>query len=404
MKDKKHILIISQYFFPESFRINDICQELVKRGYKITVLTGIPNYPDGKFFSGYNWFKKRREVWEGIEIIRIPIVSRGKSNIRLILNYYSFVVSGFFWNLFTKLNADMVFTFEVSPMIQAKIGIWYAQKHKVPNYLYVQDLWPDNLEIVGGIHNKVILAHYWKMSNKIYKNYTNILATSQSFVEEIENRMQKNAEKVVYWPQYAEDFYVPTKCRNVYEILNNEKFKIVFTGNIGYAQGLEILPKTALHLKDKGISDICFVIVGNGRYKEHLIAETCDLGVEKMFLFMERQPSDAIPNILSSCDVAFVSFMNNALFEKTIPAKLQSYMACGMPIIGSASGETERIINEANCGQCAQIGNVKELVQAIENIRNSDLKLMSCNSRNYYLKNFDKRILMDRLITLLESI
>ena len=129
---KKHILVISQYFYPEQFRINDICQEWVKRGYKITVLTGIPNYPQGRFYKGYNWFQKRRDEYKGIHVIRIPLIPRGNCAIMLMLNYFSFVFFGFFWKLFTRVKADKVFIFEVSPMTQALIGVWYAKKEKVP--------------------------------------------------------------------------------------------------------------------------------------------------------------------------------------------------------------------------------------------------------------------------------
>ena len=154
---REHILVVSQYFYPENFRINDICAEWVKKGYKVTVVTGIPNYPQGKFYKGYGWFKRRKETWNGVDIIRIPLISRGKSSIRLALNYFSFVISGWFWKLFTRVKADIVFTFEVSPMTQALVGVWYAKRRKIPHYLYVQDLWPDNVEIVTGIKSKAIL-------------------------------------------------------------------------------------------------------------------------------------------------------------------------------------------------------------------------------------------------------
>ena len=127
----KHILVISQYFYPEPFRINDICQEWIKRRHKVTVLTGIPNYPEGKFYKGYGWFKKRKENWNGVNIIRIPIISRGHSSFRLILNYYSFVISGWLWKAFTRLKPDLIFTFEVSPMTQALIGKWFSKRRKI---------------------------------------------------------------------------------------------------------------------------------------------------------------------------------------------------------------------------------------------------------------------------------
>ena len=167
---KKHILIVSQYFYPEQFRINDIATEWANRGYQVTVLTGIPNYPQGKFYKGYGWFKNRKEIWNNIEIIRIPLFARGKSSIGMVLNYFSFIVSGWWWKCFTRVKADLVFTFEVSPMTQALIGVWYSKKHKIPNYLYVQDLWPENVEIVTGIHNRYIIGAIDKMVDYIYKN------------------------------------------------------------------------------------------------------------------------------------------------------------------------------------------------------------------------------------------
>lgn len=386
----KHILVISQYFYPESFRINDICQEWIKRGHKVTVLTGIPNYPEGKFYKGYGWFKKRKENWNGIDIIRIPIISRGHSSIRLVLNYYSFVWSGWFWKSFTRLKPDLIFTFEVSPMTQALIGKWFSKRRKIPNYLYVQDLWPENLEVVGGVHNKHILKHYQKMSDKIYKRCTKIFATSPSFVKAIQERVE-DKEKVIYWPQYAEDIYKPVDNSHSSEISNGGKFKIIFTGNVGTAQGLDILPKVARLIEN----DVCFVIVGDGRYKEQLTKDTID--VNDKFVFVNRQPAKRIPELLCACDVAYVSFMNSPLFEKTIPAKLQSYMACGMPVLASASGETKRIIEEAKCGVCCELGNVNELVEAINKLKasKSELKLMGQSSLDYCRKHFDRDSLLD---------
>jgi len=392
---KKHILVVSQYFYPEPFRINDICKEWVKRGYKVTVITGIPNYPEGKFYKGYSWSKKRKETWEGIDIIRIPLISRGKSAFRLILNYYSFVFFGFFWKMFTKIKADIVFTFEVSPMTQALLSVWYSKKRKVPHYLYVQDLWPDNIEIVAGIKNKLILKSINKMVNKIYKNSNLIFATSESFVKTIQERIFEDKDKVKFWPQYAEDFYQPVCVNEIPDELNNDSFKIIFTGNIGQAQGLDVLPKVAKILKAEQ-KDIKFVIVGGGREKSAFISKIKEFDVEDMFTIIERQPAQNIPKFLCSCQAAFVSFMDNPLFEKTIPAKLQSYMACGMPIIASANGETKRIIEEANCGICANIGDEKDLANKISSfIENNDIEKLGFNAKAYSDKFFNKKTLMD---------
>lgn len=395
-KDKqRHILVISQYFYPEPFRINDMTQEWVKRGYKVTVITGIPNYPMGEFYKGYNYHSNRRESWNGIEIIRIPLIPRGKSTVGMIANYTSFAISGFVENIFTDIKANYVFTFEVSPMTQALIGVWYAKKHHVPHYLYVQDLWPENVEIVTGIHNPLVIRPIDKMVDYIYKNTDEVFATSPSFVEAICNRkVAVPRNKVHYWPQYAEDFYQPMEKGIVAEIPEDKSFKIAFTGNIGYAQGLQILPKTAELLKDE---DVKFVIVGDGRYQSEFEKEIAEKDVADKFIMIPRQPAERVPELLSVCDAAFLSFMDTKLFEMTIPAKLQSYMACGMPVIASASGETKKIIEEAGCGICCKIGDPKALAKAIKVMETTDLTTTKINSRNYFEEHFDKEKLMDEI-------
>lgn len=392
---KKHILVISQYFYPETFRINDMATEWVRRGYKVTVLTGIPNYPMGRFFEGYGYTKKRRETWNGIDIIRIPLIPRGNSSIGMMANYSSFVVSGFLKNMLSNIKADYVFTFEVSPMTQALIGCWYAKKHHVPHYLYVQDLWPENVIAVTGITNRTVIGAIDKMVDYIYRNTDEIFATSPSFVDAICNRKVKvDKNKVHYWPQYAEEFYKPCEKIVVKEIGEGDSFKVIFTGNIGSAQGLDILPKAAALLKDENVK---FVMVGDGRYLEEFNREVEKRNLNDKFIMVPIQPAERIPELLSACDAAFLSFQNDPLWTKTIPAKLQSYMACGMPIIASAQGETKRIVEEAKCGVCSAIGDAKELSEKLKEMMKMDLSEMRQRSREYFEKNFDKRILMDQM-------
>ena len=399
-KEKKHILVISQVFYPEQFRINDMCQEWIKRGYKVTVLTGIPNYPQGKFYDGYGFFKKRKEIWNEIEIIRIPVIPRGHNVIGLVLNYFSFPFSGLFWNAFNKIRADYVFMFETSPMTQCVIGVWYAKKHKVPLYLYVQDLWPENVEIVTGITSPLVIEPIQKMVDYIYKNCNEIFVTSPSFVRAVCDRKKKVTEdKVHYWPQYAEEFYQPVERKQMDDIPKTDAFKVIFTGNVGYAQGLDILPKTAAILKKAG-NKVLFCIVGDGRYMEEFKKEIKKLQVEEMFCLTGRKPAEEIPQFLAACDAAFLSFMETKLFEMTIPAKLQSYMACGMPVIAAAAGETERIIDEARCGICSPSGDEEALAKSIEKIMTcskDELDVMKKRSRKYFEEHFEKKELMDQM-------
>lgn len=384
---KKHILVVSQYFYPEQFRINDICKEWVKRGYKVTVLTGIPNYPQGEYYEGYDLLHRRTEEWNGIKIVRIPLIARGHNSLGLVANYISFVASGYLWKCLTKIEADYVFTFEVSPMTQALIGVWYAKKHRVPHYLYVQDLWPENVEIVTDIHSNLVLKPIGRMVDYIYRHSDQIFATSPSFVREICKRGVP-FEKVHYLPQYAEEFYKPLESGEK----RDSRFTIAFTGNIGYAQGLNILPKSAEILKERGTS-VKFLIVGDGRYREEFEAEIKNRGVNDMFELIGRKPAEEIPQILADSDAAFLSFMDNPLFAMTIPAKLQSYMACGIPIVASATGETKRIIEDAGCGVCCEIGDENALVAGIESVikldKNKFIELGN-RAKEYYDAMFDK--------------
>lgn len=394
---KKHILVISQYFFPEQFRINDMCEEWVNRGYEVTVVTGIPNYPAGKFYKGYGFLKKNKEIYKGMNIIRLPIIPRGNNSIMLVLNYLSFVVSGFFWKLFTKVKADQVFIFEVSPMTQALPGVWYAKKNMVPCFLYVQDLWPENVEIITGIKNKTIIGMIGKMVDYIYKNCTKIFTTSQSFKKSI-NERQVPIEKIEYWPQYAEEFYQPLNTNN---IKNEDVFNIVFAGNIGNAQGLDILPRTASIVKEKmSRKKVCFNIIGDGRYKRTLIQTVNEYEVSDMFNFIDKQPATKIPEYMAENDAAFICLTDNPLFKMTIPAKLQSYMACGISIIASAGGETSKIIKEANAGLTASPGDEEQLAEIIISMlhkTNEEIKELGESAKKYSDSHFDKRKLMDQM-------
>ena len=398
---KKHILVVSQYFYPESFRINDMVTEWVKKGYRVTVLTGIPNYPMGKFYDGYDLKHRRSEEWNGAQIIRIPLVPRGHSPLGMVANYLSFIVSGSRWVKKTDLDADIVFTFEVSPMTQALIGVWYAKKKSIPSLLYVQDLWPENVETVTGIHSRLILSPIDRMVDRIYRETDLLFTTSPSFVDAIANRKNKvDRSKIIYWPQYAEEFYRPMEAVKECDIpgmerlIASEAFKLAFTGNVGTAQGLEVLPKTAELLKSESV---LFVIVGDGRYLSELKKEISKRQVEEKFVLIPRQDAERIPEILSVCDSGFISFQKNDLWEKTIPAKLQSYMACGKAIVASASGETKRIIEEAECGVCTSLGDEQALAEGIQLIRKMDLTLMGNNARRYFEEHFDKTKLMNQM-------
>lgn len=401
---RKHILVISQYFYPEQFRINDMACEWVKRGYKVTALTGIPNYPMGKYFEGYDLTHKRHEVWNGVDIIRIPLIARGSTSIGMMANYGSFVVSGFFWNIVNKIHADEVFIYEVSPMTQALVGVQYAKQHKVPCYLYVTDLWPDNVEIVTGIHNPVVIGPINSMVNYIYKHCDRIFTSSQSFISKMVER-GVSRDKLEFWPQYAEEFYqayIPNQKEDLEQetgIPQDDKLNIIFAGNIGYAQGLEVLVKAAALLK-RDESSARFNIVGNGRYKEEMQEAVHKQGVDDYFNFLERQPAEDIPKFMAASDVALICLSKSEVFAMTIPAKTQSCMACDMPILVSADGEVGEIIKEADCGLVSSSGDavgLAENIMKLSSMSKAELHDLGKKSGEYFKSHFSKKILMDRM-------
>jgi glycosyltransferase involved in cell wall biosynthesis len=395
---RKHILVIAQYFYPEQFRINDICEEWIKRGYKVTVLTGIPNYPQGKFYKEYGLFKKTREKYKEIDIIRIPIIPRGHNAIMLILNYLSFVVSGIIWKIFTRIEPDYVFIYEVSPMTQALPGIWFAKKRKIPCYLYVTDLWPENIEFVTGISNKLFINTIHKMVDYIYSYCNMIFTSSKSFIEAIKQR-GIGESKLKFWPQYAEDFYKSVDNPNCNEIPSDNSFKIIFAGNIGFAQGLEVLPEAACILKKKNMN-VRFVIVGDGRAKEKLIQIINNSDVTEYFVFVDKQPPQRISDLVAACDVNFICLSKSKVFEITLPAKTQSCLACGKPILVCADGEIQEVILSAKAGLCANASDAEMLAEKIMEFMTMDkdtLSEMSLNAVAYSNKFFNKEKLLDEM-------
>lgn len=396
---KKHILVVSQNFYPEQFRINDICQEWIKLGYKVTVLTGIPNYPKGDFYEGYGLGKKRKEIWEGIEIIRIPIIPRKNNKLFLALNYMSFVVSGFFWSIVNKISADYVFIYETSPMTQALPGVWYAKRKCIPCYIYVLDLWPENVESVLNIHNKMVLRPIDFLVDYVYKRCDKIFTSSNSFIYKIQQR-GININKLEFWPQYAEDFYCKyTGDENVKEIPQDGILNLTFAGNVGYAQGLDILAESAVKLKEQEIK-VRFNIIGDGRYKNTLLELVKAENVVEYFNFIDKKPAKDIPKYFAYSDAALITLAKSEVFSMTIPAKLQSCMACGIPILAAIDGEAQSIIKEADCGLCCDSSDaigLTNIIIAFKDMQDKEIKSYAKNAFDYYNKHFDKRMLLEKV-------
>lgn len=401
------ILVVSQYYFPEQMRIIDICETLVSKGHQVSVVTGIPNYPQGKFYKGYGWFKKRKEIINGVEIYRLPIVPRGKNFIGLSLNYFSFVFSGWIFSFRKNPEADMVFTYEISPITQCLVGIWIGNRKRIPIVSYILDLWPESFQAVTGISSHWILRYLQRMVDYVYRKSTKILTSSKSYIQTIEKR-DTPLDKIEFWPQYAEEFYQPIKKNNLENELlqQNGKLNIVFAGNVGIAQGLEILIPVAKKIKSSGLA-ICFVIIGDGRAKESLQKQIATANLTEYFLFIEKQPATKIPAYLACTDAALVVLKKSLIFSKTIPAKVQSYLACGIPVIVSADGEVQQVVKEAKAGFVADSEDAEGLFKAIVAFSKLDIQergMLRNNAKDYSEKMFSKEKLICRLEDIFQSL
>ena len=394
------VLVVSQYYAPENFLINDVVKSLKAKGHYIEVLTGIPNYPDGKFYEGYNFFNKHSETLEGVKVNRSRIFPRFSSNRTfLALNYLSFVLFASLRLMFMRGKFDKVFVFAPSPITVGIIGILSAKKYKAKSYLWVQDLWPESVKDAGNVQNKAVLGVLNILTKLIYKYSDYILIQSELFRDYIIDQGIEN-EKIKFLPNYANDLYKSVKEESDIKKLFEKTFSITFAGNIGEAQNLEILIKSAKILKSKAVK-VKFFIIGAGRRKLSLTSQVIENNLQDYFEFLgQKTPSD-MPKYLSSSKVVLISLKKSKIFSLTIPSKLQAYMASSKPILGSIDGITNDIIKKSNSGYVSDAEDVEGLVENIIKFKSLDLKqlkILSNNSRQYYDTNFSKNIIIKRIL------
>jgi len=394
------ILIVSQYFWPENFRVNDLSTGLVQKGHEVTVLTGIPNYPDGNFYAGYNFFKNTRQNYCGAEVIRVPVIPRRKGgNFNLILNYLSFVVFGTLLAPFVcRKKYDAIFVYGISPVLMAIPAVFLKIIRKTPLVLYVLDLWPESISAVGAFKSPFLLKQVAKIVRFIYKHCDQILVSSPGFIERIKE-MGVDGVRINYWPQWAEDNYkiVTVKENSDENIQMPSGFRIMFAGNIGAAQGFEAIIKAAEQLK--GCSQIHWIILGDGRMKPWVEEQVRLNKLENNVHLLGRRPLEKMPSYFAMADVLLVTLKDDPIFSLTIPAKIQSYMACGRPILACLNGEGAKVINESGAGISCPAEDFDALADSVlkmSKLSETELAAMGLNSRVYFERHFTRNILLDQ--------
>lgn len=395
------ILIVSQYFWPENFKINDLSLGLKDKGHDITVITGQPNYPEGKFFKGYFFSKPTFENWNGIEIYRIPTISRGSgSSVRLVLNYFSFPFFGrLLWHRRLKGKTfDLIFICQLSPVFVALPAISMKKQLKVPIVMWVLDLWPDSVFAASNV-NPFFLEKPLKAIVKYIYNFCNlILISSQSFSKSITD-FGIPEERIEYFPNWAEQIFLPGYAPELQNLPGfPQGFNILFAGNIGEAQDIETIIEAAEMLRDH--KSIKWIFLGDGRKRAWLQNEIKIREMSEQILWLGRYPSNTMPYFFSQASVMLASLKKNFAFELTVPAKLQTYMASRKPVISLLSGEGNQIVQKSNCGFSVPSGDSKLLSEAVfkmSTLSKNELDHLANNGFQYYRENFDKEMLLNKL-------
>ena len=393
------ILLVTQYFYPEVFKSNDLAFELVKRGHQVDALVGIPNYPEGKYFKGYGIFKKRHEVVNGVNVYRTFQTPRGKSGWRLPVNYFSYVVSGclrVLFHLAWKKRYDCIIGHEPSPIFQAYPALLLRKLRKTPFYYWIMDLWPDAMMSGGGVKNPRVLKFVDKLVKGIYKRTDKILITSKRFREPIEAKGNFK-DKIIYFPNWSDDILNMEQEYDIPEL--PQGFRIMIAGNLGKSQNLEAVTEVMLKLKD--IEEVKWIFVGGGSRKEWLEEFIKENRLTQQAICVGQYPFKSMPAFFKQADAMLVTLRAGfSHLEAVVPARLQSYMSAGKPVLAMIGCGGADIIEESQCGYAVPAGDFDGLVEIIRDkvLPNKEgFKKMGENGRRYYEENYRLDMCIDNL-------
>ena len=399
------VLVVSQYFWPETFRVNDIVSELCRRGHVVTVLTGWPNYPEGKILPAFRDDRSRFARFEGAEVVRVPLLPRGAGGLRLALNYASFALSGSVlgpWRLRDRVF-DVVFIFQGSPVTAALPGLVMRRLRAIPAIMWVLDLWPETLAALDAVRSPLLLTGIGWLVGMIYRGCELVLAQSRSFEASIRAR-SGDGSRFRYFPGWAEPHFLDNQSKVLpapeLASFDDDVFNVLFAGNIGEAQDFPAILDAAEHLRAR--TDIRWLIVGDGRMGDWVRSETSRRGLSGHVFLLGRHPIERMPSFFRSASALLVTLKRDPVFAMTIPGKVQAYLATGLPIVGMLDGEGARVIEESGAGLVVPSGNGAGLAGQVERLAAMSAQeraVMGARGREYSAREFDR----DRLLTRLEE-
>lgn len=394
------LLVVSQYFWPENFRINDLVAELVRRGHQVTVLTGLPNYPEGKVFPQYREDSDSYSHYEGAEVVRVPLTPRGQGGLRLILNYLSFAFSASALGLW-KLRGrkfDAIFAYEPSPITVGLPAVVMRAVKQAPLTFWVLDLWPETLQAIGVVRSPLLLRIVGKLVTFIYKRCDLILAQSNSFIPQIK-KYAGEERRVAYFPSWAEAIFDQQELAPAREVpVQPGSFNVMFAGNIGDAQDFPAILTAAESLKSHG--HIRWLIVGDGRMARWVADEIKRRQLQDCVLMLGRHPVERMPSFFKHANTLLVSLQDTPIFSMTIPGKLQSYLAAGIPVVAMLNGEGAEVLVRSQAGVACAAGDSVGLASAVltlSQMTESELAKMGANGRHISAHEFGRDKLIDAL-------
>lgn len=387
------ILLVCQHYYPEPFRVTRIAENLVKDGNEVTVLTGIPNYPEGQYYPGYSKKENREQTINGVHIIRAFEHPRKKGVLHRVWNYYSFPFHGSRVAKKLKERFDCILTIGLSPIMMARPAIAYKKKWGTPILMYEMDLWPESL-LAGGIKKgSFIYNHYKKISAKIYSQMDRILVTSEAHIEYIESLIGKKEGRIAWLPQFADDILSARPAQKP----SGGHTTFLFAGNIGKAQSCITILEAAKKWRDS--NKVRFLFVGSGSELDNLKAYKEENKLDNV-IFEGRVPLSEMQKYYDLADAAIVSLTGDEYCKKTVPGKVQSYLKAGLPILSIDSGATSKWINEIGCGFTCSAEDAKGFAGIVERFTLLSPEQKECLSKKgklFYDKKLTEIIFMHGL-------
>lgn len=374
---------------------------LFEKGHKVTVLTGIPNYPEGRFFPGYGFFKNIQQDYCGIRVIRVPLLPRGNGGaFHLALNYISFAFcASLLAPFYCREKFDLIFVFEPSPITVGLPALVLKKLKSAPLMFWVQDLWPESLSATGAVCSEKVLQMVESLVRFVYHGCDRILVQSKAFFQPIQ-KFGVNCEKILYFPNSVEEIYQPMALESdaPEHSAMPRGFRVMFAGNIGVAQDFATVLGAAERLKHH--ADIYWVIIGDGRMREWVEGQVRERGLTGCVQMLGRHPVEAMPRFFALADVMLVTLKKEPIFSLTIPSKVQSYLACAKPVIAALDGEGARVVGESGAGDACPAEDPEALAEAVLSMyrmSEAERKAMGLRGRKYFEDNFQRKMLLNRL-------